>query len=342
MRPTNVAWMQRSEIRGGTTPVGQFPGFRLAASGLLTLLLASAPAQAELAASLHQDWLTPRAAEFAQASAALVPALQAACASPAGLEPARTAWKHSLAAWESLAGVAIGPVLERRSQRAIDFTPTRPRMIEKAIKAQPNSPAELELIGTPAKGLPALEWLLWVKPVAPATPECRYAVALARDIQREAEAIASTPGAATDDPALLSELVNQWVGGVERLRWPGMEMPLRVAMTSAQAIEPDYPRRDSGAAGIAWAAQWRALKHLAASGPGSMAGVLRGRGQNQVAEALIQAVAQADAAMHGLSGADREAILAAAKRLAGLKQQVETVVAPALGVSIGFSDADGD
>jgi uncharacterized protein len=49
----------------------------------------------------------------------------------------------------------------------------------------------MELIGTPAKGLPALEWLLWVKPIQPASAECRYAVQVAAEIQREAQALVS-------------------------------------------------------------------------------------------------------------------------------------------------------
>lgn len=299
-------------------------------------------AHAGFTESLQRDWLSPRSADFAQASAALVPAVQAACTSPSGLEPARAAWKHSLSAWETLAGVAVGPALERRSQRAIDFTPTRPRMIEKAIKTAPKSAADMELIGTPAKGLPALEWLLWTQPVAPATPACAYAVQVAADIQREADALVAAKTTAPDAQTLLSELVNQWVGGIERLRWPGMEMPVRVAATSATATEPDFPRNAGGAAALAWTSQWRALRELAITGEASLAGALRTQGQMDLANLLTAAVREADAAMHGLTADDRERILDAAKRLAELKHRVESEVAPALGVNIGFSDADGD
>lgn len=346
---THVAWMQRGEIQDD---YHQPPGLHCIPSGLrrcllLVAFMASWPAQADFVAALQTDWLVPRSAEFVQASAALTPAVQALCAaapeqSAAALDLARKRWRASLASWETLAGVAIGPVLERRSQRQIDFTPTRPRMIDKAIKAAPKTPADMELIGTPAKGLPALEWLLWVKPVAAATPGCAYVVQLAEEIHREAEALASARLAVPDAQLMLTELVNQWVGGIERLRWPGMEMPVRVALTANPPTRPEYPRSDSGTSAVAWAAQWQALKHLAVTGPGSLAGALRERGQSKVAEALVQSVNEADAAMQGLTSADSERILGATKRLAGLKRQVETEVAPALGVSIGFSDADGD
>ena len=309
-----------------------------------TMAIAGTPTPTE---GIHHDWYAPRAAAFAVASAALTPAVQALCeATPSqadvSLQQARRHWLDVLAAWERLAGVAIGPVLERRAQRQIDFTPTRPRMIEKAIQAAPTTPADMELIGTPAKGLPALEWLLWVKPVAPGTSACRYAVQVAQEIGHEAEALTAEKPAAVDDSAALSELVNQWVGGLERLRWPGMEMPARVALTGGTPGQPDYPRRDSGAAAIAWAAQWDALRALATQGVSALTARLRARGHAALADALSADITAADSLMRDLAAADTGRVLAAARSLAGLKKRVEAEVAPALGVSIGFSDADGD
>lgn len=316
----------------------------LAGACLFALAL---PASADLAGSMQQDWLAPRAAGFTRAGAALTPAIQALCdAAPeqaaAALETARGQWLASLSGWERLSGVALGPVLERRSQRQIDFTPTRPRMIEKAIKSAPKTAADMELVGTPAKGLPALEWLLWTQPVQPATPACAYAVQVAAEVGREAAAIAQARYRPSDDQAYLAELVNQWVGGIERLRWAGMEMPVRVARTSGQAVEPDYPRRASGAAAVAWAAQWDALRTLAVARGGSLHAALRARAQDKLADRLAGAVRETDAAMQGLALGDHERILSAARSLAGLKHLVEAEVAPALAVSIGFSDADGD
>ncbi len=345
----HVAWMQRSEIQGGVRKAYAKPGFHFVTSGLRVVvtvaLLTSTSARADLATALNHDWYAPRATEFARASAALVPAVQHLCAaSPEGaapaLESARGRWTETLSAWEGLAGVALGPVLERRAARQIDFTPTRPRMIEKAIKSAPRTAADMELIGTPAKGLPALEWLLWSQPAAPSTPACDYAAQVAIDLRREAEALAAARTQATD--ALLTELVNQWVAGIERLRWPGMEMPVRVANTSATPVEPDFPRHASGATALAWAAQWRALRDLATGGEATLAGSLRARGQGTLADALDAEVVDADLALRDLTTADRARLIAVAKRLAQLKHRVEAEVAPALGVSIGFSDADGD
>ena len=69
-------------------------------------------------------------------------------------------WQATTHAWERLSSVAVGPLITRRSQRQIDFSPTRPSLIERAIQSGPAGQQAMERIGTPAKGLPALEWLL--------------------------------------------------------------------------------------------------------------------------------------------------------------------------------------
>jgi uncharacterized protein len=322
-----------------------------ACAGMTTLVisglaLTDTAIAGNISAAVHHEWSAPRAADFVRASAQLAPAIQAVCDAPAdkaepAMQQARRHWLATLTDWERLSAVAFGPVLERRSQRQIDFTPTRPRLIEKAVKTAPATAADMELIGTPAKGLPALEWLLWVKPIQPASAECRYAVQVAAEIGREAAALAAATPASVNAQAALSELVNQWIGGLERLRWANMEMPARVALTSGGKENPDFPRRHAGASAASWAAEWDALRSLA-SGPVGLESALRERGQNKAADTLAQAVRQADASMQGLNTNDTPRILAVAKQLAALKRLVEAEVAPALGVNLGFSDADGD
>jgi predicted lipoprotein len=321
-------------------------------------LLAASVARADSAAMLqavHRDWMSPRAAELVSGSERLTHALQAYCSAPpqsadAALEQARQAWRAGVIAWERLSAVAIGPVLERRSQRQIDFMPTRPRMILKAIEAAPETAAGMELIGAPAKGFPALEWLLWTQPGQPGSPECRYAVQVAAEIGREAEALEAGyrqapdrrwDAAATD--AAMNELVNQWLAGLEHLRWANMEMPVRVAITSGGGQPPSYPRLSSGGVVTSWTAQWAALRTLAAgNSPMTLETLLRGRGHGSVADALAQAVQRVDARIERLRAEESEQVLAAAAELAALKRLVEGDVATALGVSIGFSDSDGD
>ena len=330
----------QTTVGAGSRP--RFPGLqrchsRAGARSYRNLLFLAALYASTCAAQAtwQTAWFAPRAADFAAASQPLAPAITALCAATDGkaeLAAARGHWLQALLAWERLSTVTVGPLLQQRLQRRLDFNPTRPRLIVKAVKAAPKTLADLEHIGTPAKGLPALAWLLWSEPVQPASAECRYAALLASELAAEAQTLAQVTR--DSEPAPLADLVNQWVAGLERLRWTQMEMPLRVALTGGGT--PDYPRGPAAAA--AWAAQWQALREIA----GHFSAWLKTQGDPANAEALSAAVARTDAAMQGLSTVESEAILTAATRLAELKRLMEEHTAPALGVVIGFSDADGD
>lgn len=346
---------------------------------------------AQFVRGLHQDLSAPGAAVFAERSRGLAQAVQALCQGSepvaAGLATARVHWRETMLAWESLSALAIGPIVERRSLRAIDFLPTRPRLIEQGIQRAPRTPADLERIGTPGKGLPALEWLFWTRPVQPGTPACDYAGQLAGELVGEADALAEAfadlaardwnprqadgqedaagevEAAAEVEPAVaaMSEVVNQWVGGLERLRWQRIERPIKEAETRGSA--PTFARAASGQDVAAWLAAWRTLRRLAVgdvaaagevrqeAGPVgqpraqrlvSIEAYLRGRGLNPAADALHAAVLHADAALTGIDPTQPQTLSNAAASLAGLKRLVEGETAPALKVHIGFSDADGD
>jgi predicted lipoprotein len=304
---------------------------------------------------LYRHGLAPDAAAFAARAAALPAAVGARCdaagaAAASALDQARAQWRDAMLAWEALAALPIGPLIERRALRTLDFTPARPALIARAIEAQPADAAAMERIGAPAKGLPALEWLLWTSPVAPGSPACSYAVQVAEDLAREAQALALA--AAAEAPhdenrlaAATAEAVNQLVGAVERLRWAQIEKPARGGA--------EFPRTASGATAHSWQAQWQAIRARLRMMPASAPPVpgtgllpvetwLRGRGQLAEADALAAAVDAADASLRGLTPAAGARLSAAAQALAGVKQVLENRVAPALQVRIGFSDADGD
>lgn len=316
------------------------------------------PAQA--VQGLHRGWTAPRAREFADAAQTLSTSMQTLCthtaAPPARPEAARLSWRAATTAWERLSAVSVGPLVERRSSQQIDFTPTRPALIERAVATQPQGAAAMQRIGTPAKGLPALEWLLWHEPAVPGTPACAYATEVAREILAEADALhtafrtlAERPTEAWDDEAAvtsMNEFVNQWVGAVERLRWAQMEKPVRAGRLK------DLPRTTSGTTATSWAAQWSAVRALArleadaAPPPGEgmvpLETYLRSRGLNPLADRWVAAVGTADAKIRAVSPASRAKLMAAAQGLAALKRLAENEVAPALDVRIGFSSADGD
>jgi predicted lipoprotein len=292
--------------------------------------------------ALYRRWYAPRAAELDAAARAMASALSAHC-SQDGLAAVRGAWTRAITAWESLNAVAIGPLIERRSARRIDFTPARPASILRAVE---DTPPDMALVGGPAKGLPALEWLLWNQNLTRGSAPCTYAVRVASDIADEAAALSQSfakPPEWTAETAAgaFGDLVNQFVGGIEALRWAQIEKPLREGRGR-------FPRAQSGATATAWQARWRALRTLAIhqpdanDAPVAIEAYLRGRGLNPLADKLRAATGRCDAALRSASPARPAGLRSAARELATMKRLVEFDIAPALKVSIGFTDSDGD
>ena len=319
-------------------------------------------------------WL-PAARQWREAAEALARQLGQGC-SGAARAPARLAWVRTMQAWTQASAIATGPLLQRRSSRSIDFQPTRPRLIVQAVeslRAQsgpsgaplPPDAARLERTGSPARGLPALEWLLWAPDAPTDAAACAWAQGLAEELAREAAAVEADwlaldardrqdnadPDASTDEEGLraaFAEFVNQWLGGVELLRWAEIERPWR----AGREDKTGWPRQTSASTAQAWQARWDRLRALTLSpaqvpAPGEglvpMALYLRSLGLMLLADRLDASTRQADAAMRGLSPSAAPARLQQATRaLAQLKGLIEGDVAAALQVNIGFSDADGD
>lgn len=292
--------------------------------------------------ALYAGWYAPRAKAFEAAARALTEAQRLHCRQGA-LAGARAAWIGAMTAWESLNAVAIGPLVQRRSARRVDFSPARPASVERAVR---EGVSEMARVGGPAKGLPALEWLLWKHTLVAGSAACEYAVRVAEDIADEAASLAaefSAPREWSDEAqaAAFAEVLNQFVGGVEALRWAQIERPLKEGRGR-------FARAASGATARAWAARWQALRTLAIYEPGaadapvSIEAYLRGRGLNPLADRLRGSVQRSALALHAASPARPPSLAGAGRALGSMKRLLEGEVAPALEVSIGFTDSDGD
>lgn len=331
-------------------------------------LLALAPAWAQspvpfyqssdAVSGMYRSHSAPLAGAFAEHAPQLVQALEKHCAGPSALGVARAAWSRTMLAWEGLAAVAVGPLIERRSQRSVDFQPMRPDLLRRMLARAPRTQEDMVRVGAPAKGLPAIEHLLWVDPVSPGTPACTYALLAAQEVQLEAQSLRTAFDTLTRDPPegeesakAFAEFINQWLGGLERLRWAGLEKPLREAATRQAA--PDFSRAHSGQTRVAWIASWSALRALAVQVNGGSAPVpglaaapietyLRGRGQLALADRWRDRVMQSDAAMQRADPSDARGVEVAAGALKSLNALMQAEVAQALEVSIGFSSSDGD
>lgn len=297
----------------------------------------------------------PRARDWQASCATLVQTL--AGAGEAG--EARLAWKAAALDWAALAAVATGPLVSRRSARRVDFQPVRTALVLRAIEAAPVGAEAMDRIGSAAKGLGALEWLLWA-PAAPRHDAARaFAVEAARDMQRESDALAEAFAAMAeremDDEAVVAafaEILNQWIGGLEQLRMQRLVRPVEEARTRG-AQRPLLLRPWSGIDAEERGVRWRALQAAAVftgnvaplRGQGQLVPIesyLRGRGLNPLADRLRALAASADGALRSAANDRPAPMLLAAQNLNKAKHLAEAEVAPALEVRVGFSDADGD
>jgi predicted lipoprotein len=316
-----------------------------------------------LANQLVQGLLTlhfqPRAEAFQVAAQALASAL-APDHSGTRWAQHRPLWVKAMLAWEQLAAVAVGPLLERRSVRAIDFWPTRPTQIRATLArglGALDSVQSLDAVGATARGLPALEWLLWKTDGSASIRP--YAHLLARQLEAESHALVAGYQALNDperDDAdawvLYGEWFGQAVGGLDQLRAKKMSIETRGKDSSV------WVRGVSGQTAAAWLAEAQGLQAflvgsqaaqaatpLATRGwpvPGSLNSLLLGRGHLQDSRNLLEqtnslliAVARAQP-QHDAQVRNAQAALA---RLSSLMGRIAVEV---LHISLGFTDADGD
>nr|WP_316641878.1 imelysin family protein [uncultured Roseateles sp.] len=307
-------------------------------------------AYAAFVRQLHQHWYVPRSAEFAEQSRRLAAVLQGDCADTAAL---RTQWLQTVGSWERFSAVRGGALLARRSPREIDFMPTRPEAIAKAIRRAPADAAAMDQIGSPAKGLPALEWLLWAGATPLDAASCRYAQQAAAAVAAEAQLLQRAYELALargwDDGEAeyaMYEFLNLWDAGLQKLWWEELDRPLQKAAPNRPAL---FSRALSGHSLTGWRGQWLGLRQLAlgveAGGP-SISAYLRANGQPEAADKLQQQVLEVDRAMAALELPANVAQAAQARAtvsaLKALQQFAEGEMATALHFVISFFDEDGD
>ncbi|WP_137920414.1 imelysin family protein [Hydrogenophaga sp. 2FB] len=346
----------------------------LTASGIASAQTVAAPIVAapyysaeQALQGLYTHHLPPLAKAFQSEADRLVGTAQQYCQGQATLPALQTQWQSTLVSWETLSTPAVGPLVTRRSQRQIDFWPTRPDLLRRSMDKAPATLADMDRVGTPAKGFPALELLLqqWSRK-APSPEACRYGGLIAQGIAAEARELQNELGQwATkeweDEPevttASLAEWVNQWLAGLERLRWAHIEKPITSHQTTGNAAKGTpvpYARLDRDSNLRDWRAQWQSLRtqgRLPAGAQPPAAGqalvpmeaLLMGRGQLALAQKWGQALDQVNAGMEKLTprSSERE-LLALTKSMKAVTVLFQNEVAAALDVPLGFSDADGD
>lgn len=310
---------------------------------------------------LYRHHLPPLHLRLGQEAEQLAQRARSHCEGPPQPAALREAWAHTRLAWVAATHPALGPVVTRRSQREVDFWPVRPALLQRALASPPQGLADMVRVGGPAKGLPALEWLL-AGPAA--ASHCPYLALVAEAISAEAQALASEFDAlavkdwsADEDAAraAFAEWINQWLGGLEALRWQQIEQPLQRARTTGAGRAPAFARQQLADNVADWRAQWQSLLAHARSPqpanappqPGQalvpIEALLRGKGHIALADRWARRL---DDVTAGFAALPAEPGAGSLLQLATTMKQVTVLyqreVAAALDVPLGFSSADGD
>ena len=263
-------------------------------------------------------------------------------------------------AWERLAAVSVGPLVERRSARAIDFWPTRPAQIQRLLDdglLGITTMAQLDTVGATARGLPALEWLLWKTDGR--EPANTYAYLLAQQVAAESQALlagyqalVSTPWTEVQARALYGEWFGQAVGGLDQLRIKKMASNSRAKDSSL------WVRGLSSQTAAAWWAQAQGLQAFLVGSPTSQAaarafhadlpvagtvnGLLLGRGHAPESEALLDSTQAMLRLVQAARPGNAVSVHQAQAVLAQLSAQLGKLAETVLNITLGFTDADGD
>jgi uncharacterized protein len=320
-----------------------------AASAPDTRLPLTSPSSTAFMTALYQGWYAPHAQRLLDSTRTLSRSSQAWCAGGGDRAEVRRHWTAVMQDWTELSAISIGPLLARHSDVRVDFYPTRPASLDKAI-ATPMAGGgwDLDRVGAPARGLTTLEFMLWKRPAAPKTPACSYLTTLTADLADEATGLASdfntlSQAERSDEQAaaLLNEFLNQWLSGMNKLRWRDLELPVR-SWGMEQA-----PRMVSGNTALAWSARWSSLRRLSVPQAGdawtALSAYLRQRGLGSSATALETEVATLDAAMRGAAAnTPPDRLLAAARAVDAVTHTLSKDIATVLAVQLEFSADDGD
>ena len=341
----------------------------------------AAPDESEVLISLTDRIIVPGYEALAAEAQDLRQALDNLCAAPsdATLQAARQAWRDVRAPWMRSEATWFGPVMDRRAVSVMDWSPTDPERIEKMLASNPavTAAAVREGLSSTQRGLGAIEYLLFGNAAperlsGPASVHCRYLMALGSVVESEAQAIAADwtevgeKGRAYRDfftgRSASSLLEGQAVAELVRTQVFLLRTITDMRLAAALGLReggPD-PAAIPGGAGHNALADLRYeilgmrdmyLGHDGSDDQSDALGIsalvipLSDETDQRMRDQFTAALAAIEAVEPPLRVALQEQpqrVQAVHERLLDLRRTLNTEVVSLLGVSVGFSDTDGD
>ena len=329
------------------------------------------PAEAEVIASITDDVIVPSYEALASETAALSDAVDALCAAPsdAVMNDAREAWRGARVAWARSEASGLGPVLDRRSTSVIAWAVVQPERIDAFLAANPSVTTDVvrNNISSTQRGLGGIEYVLFAGDAqslhAAGPGRCSYLIAATQVVADEAAGIlddwAVGGGSPYKDyftgrsaePLDTSEAVAEVVRTQVFLIRTIVDMRLAEALGLRGDADPTAIPGGGGQHALAELRNqvlgMRDVYEGAEGGLGISALIVplsedtdeRVRAHFEASLAAIDAV---DGSLREATAEGSEQALAVYEELMALQDTLSTEVVSLLGVSVGFSDADGD
>jgi len=319
---------------------------------------------AALLAAVADEVIVPAYEDLDAAFDGLTASLDQLCASPdaAALEAARGAWRDVETAWEQTRAGGVGPAMERRLAASVGFV-GRAGAVDELLAGE--APVEVEALrdaGAAVKGISALEVALFGEgsdelATAAGGRRCTYLQSVTElGAEAAGEVLSDWQGGYRDDfvegmdgdpQASLDLLVNELIFRATEVDDQGLR-----ALVEAESADELPASRADGPAAFRLAGLRANLEGIAEALDTEAEGLrlvdLVAARSADTAERLDAATDDAVEAMAPLpdsvtdSFSDPAAVADAHAAVEALKVLLATEVASQLGVTISFSDADGD
>ena len=333
------------------------------------------PSDGEVLVSLTDQVIVPAYQNVAQDAADLKQSVDALCSAPSAssLAAARESWRTARAAWMRSEAMWFGPVMDRRSTGLLDWSPTNTAGIDESLSARtaPTKEEAREILASDRRGFGAMEHLLFGNDVSADASQgataCAYLASLAAVIQEETAAILTEwlegaegrPGYKDyfSDRAEVSLIPTAAVADVVRVQFFLIRDIVDVRMAAAMGLRDDV----ADLSAIPGNASDNGLEDIRNELMG-MRAIYEGSGEEGlgIGHLVSQLSEDTDARLREQFNAAFEAIEAVNgpfrdtmarpttqlqtlyDRLSDVQLTIGTEVVSLLGVSIGFTDTDGD
>ena len=347
--------------------------------GALVLLLAACasdtPSDGSVLISLTDELIVPAYQQVAQDMAQLERDAKALCDAPgqASLEAARHSWRAARASWTRSEAMWFGPVMERRSISRLDWSPVDVEGIEGMLATKHSiATGEVrEVLAANQRGFGAIEHVLFnseaLTRIAGSMARCSYLTALTEVAREETDAILSewVDGTERRPPyqdyftgrADAGILTSAAVAGVVRTQVFLIRDIVDMRLAAALGLRgggPDLSAIPGGTAGNGLADLRHEIMGMQAVYQGGESGglgvsdlvrPLSVETDQRLRDQFAAAVAAIDSAEGPLRNAAVQRpgqVRSIYDRLLEVQRTISTEVVSLLGVSVGFTDTDGD